>query len=683
MQVESGPLTRTALTLTRLEAAFQRVQSNSNAAGVDRVTPEQYGEGLTARLNQLRRSVVAQTYRSQALKRAWLPRPSKPPRPLAIPAVNDRVLQTAVAMVLTPLFEAEFESCSFAYRQARGVRQAVERVRTLYDAGYRWVVDADIEKFFDRIPHQKLIARCERLVTEACLQRLLAHWIATPVQGEPKKAMSVAQGSPISPMLANLYLDNLDEVLLAHGFALVRYADDFIVLAREKAQAEQAFELTEITLANLGLELNRAKTRLTHFDQGFHFLGVNFIRSHAFNRPNNSTEQALLMAMTPTSGPGSIEAALNEALEEKPDWKPSTETPAPAPALNPEPEPPQALTSGATLLQRTLYLLDDEAQLARESEKLVVRKDDKTILELPIIAVDQVLVFGRNDITTPAMQLCLLNGVSIGLLSRLGKYYGRIEAPSFSLIELQRAQWQASANPEFVLETAKAIVRGKLENSARILTRYGRHRNTNTSYQAAITTIRESARRVKTAENLETLRGLEGNAASEYFAALRVLIPAEWGFTRRQQRPAMDPINALLSFGYTILYQSVAGLLQARGLNAHLGLFHTGNNNHLALASDLMEEFRAVVVDAVILNLVLNGKLTLDDFTQGEERCEIHVNASRLFVRALEDKFNATMQHPSSAEPSDMRRIIDSQVVQLVALFRAGPASIYKPVKFD
>ena len=277
-------LLRRALTLSSLRTAFERVEQNNGQAGVDGVSVEKFAKNQALNLGQLQNSVVAGRYQPQPLLRVWLPREGRAPRPLGIPTVADRVLQTAVAQTINPLLEAEFEDCSFAYRQGRSVRMAVERISMLQRQGYQWVVEADIERFFDCIPHARMLHELQATVADADLVALVGAWLKAPVQDgkllQPT-VLGVPQGSPISPLLANLYLDHLDDALLDENLALVRYADDFIVLTKSRERAQEAVELTQSVLQELELKLNPLKTRVVNFETGFRFLGWNFVRSLA------------------------------------------------------------------------------------------------------------------------------------------------------------------------------------------------------------------------------------------------------------------------------------------------------------------------------------------------------------------------------------------------------------------
>jgi group II intron reverse transcriptase/maturase len=216
------------------------------------------------------------------VKNVWVPkRGGEGNRPLALWAIRDRVAQRAVVDYLEPHFEARFLDCSFGFRPGRGVVDAVARVVALRDEGHRWVVDADIQDCFDSIDPGLLMGRLREELTDAGLLWLLQSWIEAKVMNalaERRPTAGASQGGPISPLLCNVYLHPFDVAITQAGLHLVRYADDLVVLCRRKQDAEGALVAVERALRPLRLVLNPHKTRLVHFDQGFQFLGVFFLR---------------------------------------------------------------------------------------------------------------------------------------------------------------------------------------------------------------------------------------------------------------------------------------------------------------------------------------------------------------------------------------------------------------------
>ena len=226
--------------------------------------------------------ISRKTYRPLPLLRILVDKGNGESRALSVPTVRDRLAQPAALNVLEPVFEAQFEQCSYAYRKGHSWQQAVNKVREYYDQGYRWVLDADIDAFFDSVPHDRLLDKVKRLILDEDVFNLISLWVKAEVwDGQQVSCLTqgMPQGSAISPILANLYLDEFDEELLSKGLCLVRYADDFVMLGKTQEKVQSATKLTEEVLKRMELQLDEAD--IVHFDQGFKFLGVVFCRSMA------------------------------------------------------------------------------------------------------------------------------------------------------------------------------------------------------------------------------------------------------------------------------------------------------------------------------------------------------------------------------------------------------------------
>ena len=638
-------LLRSALSTSNLNQAWHKNLANDGAPGVDGVSLEDFAQNAPARLKALQKEVLRGNYRPQPLKRAWMPREGKTPRALAIPTVKDRVLQTSVALILSPIFELEFESASFAYRPNRSVQKAVARITALRDAGFRWVVDADISAYFDTIDHQRLRQLVARHVPDERLRALIDQWLKAPVDEGGLRTvpvLGIAQGSPLSPLLANLYLDELDEAILGDNLHLVRYADDFIILCREKAQAEDALELTAEVLKDLKLGLNTDKTRIAHFSQGFRFLGKHFLNDD----------------ITETRPPTAVAV-------------PPTQEAEPIAPINSLPQSSSVDSEPPAYSFRTLYLQQQGCQLRKNGEQLCVTKDGATLSEIPAHLLDLVLVYGHNQLTTPALQFCFERAIPVVYLTAQGRFCGLADALDLRAVELQMLQVQRQTDVAWCLEAARAIVRGKLENSRLALQRGGRHQQADT--HASEIMLRDLAARTKSADTKAALNGLEGAGAREYFDAWAKLLPVGWSFNSRNRRPPLDPVNALLSYGYTLLYWNIYALLRARGLNPHWGAYHALRPGHAALASDLMEEFRPLLVDRLVLKLIHAGTLTPSQFTVSDTACEIQLDARRSLIEAFEKQLASPIQHPDGG-PMDWRRIIDGQALLWIRALRGQAA---------
>ena len=270
------------------------VVQNGGGPGVDHVTTEQFGLRVDKEVGRLSETLADGSYRPQVIQRVSIPKPGrKEKRPLGIPTVRDRVVQTAVRNVLEPIFERDFAEHSYGFRPQRSCHDALRRVDQLLKAGYQYVVDVDLKSYFDTIPHERLLQRLGEKVTDGRVLRLVEQFLKqgvmdglkewTPEKGSP-------QGAVISPLLSNVYLDPLDHLMAARGFAMIRYADDFVVLCRTREEAEEALEVVRQWTSDAELTLHPEKTVIVDAAEGFEFLGYHFEAGTCWPRKQSLTK---------------------------------------------------------------------------------------------------------------------------------------------------------------------------------------------------------------------------------------------------------------------------------------------------------------------------------------------------------------------------------------------------------
>ena len=271
-----------------VQQAWLAVRRNRGAAGVDRVSVEMFEANLEQNLDRLMRELKSGAYQPLPARRVYIPKAPGKFRPLGIPAVRDRIAQEVLRRLLNPIFDNRFHDDSYGFRPGRSAHQAVERVLELYQQGYRVVLDADIKGFFDNLSHQAVMREVSAVVADGNILRLIEKFLRAGVlEGGDVLPTRVGtpQGGVISPLLANIALNVLDQYLENRGCRFVRYADDFIVLCRARTEAEEVLSDIRPVLAGMGLELSPEKTVVRSFQEGFDFLGFRITRWSVKMRP--------------------------------------------------------------------------------------------------------------------------------------------------------------------------------------------------------------------------------------------------------------------------------------------------------------------------------------------------------------------------------------------------------------
>lgn len=257
--------------------AFRRVKANAGSEGIDGETVEDFETNLEENILRLEREIQEDRYQPQAVRRVWIPKGDGRQRPLGIPAVRDRVVQQSLRMKMEPVFEPHFSETSYGYRPKRSAHQALGDIAMSLSEGGEWIVEADIEGYFDHIDHERLIDAVAERVSDGSVLRLIRKFLKSGVMEELKvrrTTQGTPQGGVISPLLANIYLDAFDQEMSERGYRVVRYADDWVIVCKKKAEAVEALRLMrEIIEGKLGLKLHPVKTRIVHIERGFEFLG--------------------------------------------------------------------------------------------------------------------------------------------------------------------------------------------------------------------------------------------------------------------------------------------------------------------------------------------------------------------------------------------------------------------------
>ena len=329
-----------------------------------------------------------------------------------------------------------------------------------------------------------------------------------------------------------------------------------------------------------------------------------------------------------------------------------------------------------------LYVSEQGASIGIEANRFQVNYKDGMIKSIPAETLEMIEVFGSVQITTRCLTECLKRGVNILFYSTSGAYYGRLISTSHVNVQRQRIQAEIGHNETFKLEMSKRIIDAKIRNQVVVLRRYARGRDED--IHRMIIEMQNMQKKLPYAKSVEQVMGYEGTAAKIYFKVLGKLIDEQFVFEGRSRRPPMDPFNSLISLGYSIILNELYGKIEGKGLNPYFGFMHRDAEKHPTLASDLMEEWRAVIVDATVMSIINGNEITKEEFTHNvdEPGCYLNRKGVGILIKKLEKKFQTDVKYLSYIDYTvDFRHAMLLQVNQLVKAMESEDASLYYPIQ--
>lgn len=327
----------------------------------------------------------------------------------------------------------------------------------------------------------------------------------------------------------------------------------------------------------------------------------------------------------------------------------------------------------------TLYLTEQHSYVHKDAETLIVRKADKTKVTIPLMKVDQVVVMGDVTLSAGALGALLEAGTEVCFCTQWGKFRGRLSGDWTKNSLVRLAQHRAHNDAERTLLIARRFVWGKLCNMRTVLLRGNRKRDSE-KIAIACGRLKNAAETALGARSVEELLGIEGSGSAAYFGVFGELLSAPFEFHGRVRRPPRDPVNALLSLGYTILTNNVCSAVSLVGMDPYVGFLHSSQYGKPALALDITEEFRPLVVDSTVLTVINNHMLDLDDFDDELDSVWLRDAARKRYLTALEERFNTEIEHPVFGYRTTYRRCIELQT-RLTAKWLTGEVPEYPPFR--
>jgi CRISPR-associated protein Cas1 len=652
----SRTLLERAAAMPRLEKAADQVLSATKAGGADGVSPEMFAAERGEILGRLFRSLAEGSYTPAPLLGIVLPKGKAKLRALAVPTLTDRVVQRSALEMLAPAVETLLEDCSFAYRKGFSRAGAAQAIEKAWNDGYRWVLDADIESFFDAVDWVRLFAKFEALYPFEPLAALVRAWVTAPVRFEGRlieRTRGLPQGAVISPLLANLFLDELDEELLGADYRLVRYADDFVVLCRDLEAAGRARDAAREALAHLGLTLQEEKTSIRSLDQGLSYLGYLFCRSVVLDGAAETADSGAGAGavVSPASWLAAVDLSRIRELRSEADENKGKAGPRMVPLYPDDQE--------ANRLQ-PLYVTDPAALLRLHHDTLRIEREGTDAQEVPLRVLSLVIFTIRPRSTVPLIVELAARGVP-SFFCRQDGTLESIHGPFDPEPDTWLAQARAAENEELRLPFVQEIVAAKLHNYAALLVRHELHDG-----DAGAAEIRGMERSIRNKTAVESIRGVEGAAGAVYFRCVARSLDRSWDFEGRERRPPPDPFNALLSYGYTLLHNHCATALYAAGLMPRIGLYHREHGAWAALAGDLQEEFR-FLIDRLTWSMIHRREIAPDAFTRRDGGCWLEPERRRWFVRSFAERLEESFTPEGWEEAVSYREAIGVQANRLRA----------------
>lgn len=587
-----------------LERGWDRVRANRGAPGKDGVTIQEFAREKNDELRTLSAELISRAYRPGPFRPVPIPKKSGGYRWLRIPCVRDRVVQAAAHELLSEGLEPEFEPWSFAYRRGHSVDQALSLARSWMTAGFDHVIDADIESFFDSVPHWRVLDKLETATDDPDLRLLVARWLdaSDGVEIAPDKR-GLPQGAPVSPVLANLYLDDLDETFCGHRMRMVRFADDFLILLRTSNDAQGALNELAVFLESEDLRLHPEKTRMVQPGQVLDFLGQAIVRATA----------------DPTRPPLGL---LGEAGPVRlPELEPEPRT-SPVPGLKP------------------LYLYQPGRLLTRDGESFAITEGGGTAASIHHGQIGRIEVGPAGGVDADALRLAAEAGIPVWLVDGSGRIDARLSGPSDRWGARQFAQAKACLDPERATTLAQELVRAQIAGRKQLLYDIYHARTDGNSpddpVRLAAKKLQGFIRALKVSPTVDRVAKIEAAAAKVFWPAFGLGLRNDMTLATRGRRKREKPVAILLDFASSLLLRDMEAIIQQAGLHPGFGILHTARDRGAPCAWDLAEPYRPPMIEAVVLQAINQGSIGPEDFERHENHYRMRAEGITAFIKVYE-----------------------------------------------
>jgi len=734
------------ITLKNLKQAYALVSKTS--IGLDLVSVELFQKDLQKSLQEIVDRVNSSRYAPEPMNRIYVPKENTTElRPLGLGALKDKIVQKTIALELSTHFEKEFSDKSYGYRRNKGTLKAISRVKDYIGKGFVYVYRLDIENFFESISHHKLLSLLEQRIGDEKLRLLIALFLKNGSFQRYRYIEhfeGIHQGDPLSPLLANLYLNQLDWFWENNKVGFVRFADDSVLFAHSEKELDHTVQMTKRFLSTLSLLPNPNKSKKAHvIKEGFDFLGVNFKgfevtiakakldqiiskqndivkRFHPFSEmtlrlneqfmglkryylkiiEEESSQfellqnalllslgkrvaqerkrgllttkrafKALLMelefpyASTPSQKKDFVERIINRGLEAYLANKTYKKSNKKISAKKREYAKRYATSS-------VLYISEIGTFLGVAKHTIVLKQKGKVIYKMPKTQCERIIIASSSvSLSAALVKLCATMGIAIDFIDLYAKStpYASLYSNNNAYAKLSLKQLKILETPE-QLKIAKAFVKGKVKNQINYLKYLNRYHKI--LDLPIVSMEKRLASLLQKAQTSNELMGYEGQSAVHYWQGLSHIVEDKVNFKHRITYGADDLVNSALNYGYAILYSRVQYHAVKAGLSLHISFLHALNDNKPTLVYDMVEEFRAFVVDRAIFSMINSREpLKLDKNNRLDSK------SRQLITKKVLEKIGSFTKHKRASKKIDT--IMSEQAYMLVRAIKG--LTTYKP----
>lgn len=725
--VKKNPAPSEIFSKAALMKAWEQAKLKGKAAGIDRVTIEEFASDLDSNLQSLSDELISGKYIPEPYLKIFIEKAGKPDeyRPLGIITLRDKIAQIAVYLKYNPIIDKSFADTSYAYRPGKGHTKAINRVFDFIKRGYIYALPVDIDNFFDTIDHSILFNKLAASFTDPTVLKLIEMWVLTGdiFQGRYQiRKKGIAQGGVLSPLLSNIYLHELDTALTGSGFTNVRYADNIVLLSKEKGGLKPAFDfLNDFLKQHLGLHLNKTERLFYSAAEGFDFCGINLTtKSRTICKSKFASVMAEIKKITSELKPDELIAAAGRMFEGFRRYYEPFETRDQLILIEDEfrirltsrlkkekhsgqLKDPQKLkefisridfncTRDSSSFEQTkreilrevtdsrytpregadkdarrkvasvrkkyeksfiteaeLNITNYGTSLGKDGNKLVLKREGQVIKAVTASKVKTVnLMSASCSVSTDAVKFCTENGIDIFYYDVYGNPYARTS--DFNFINPRLHDYQLKSMSDI---RGKRIIitlsETKIKNQIAVIKYFTKNRRDQMTlheikeFTASMNENLKKLSQINLNESIEKIRekamGHEGSAAVSYWKAFATLLPADTGFTVREHQNARNLVNICLNYGYGILYSRLTTAVLREGLNPAVSYIHTPTHKAPALVFDLIEQFRAPVIDRVIITLFSRNDLKLKIDDKGRLTDESRGRLAKAFLGRINTAF--------------------------------------------